>query len=368
VSERAKLAVVLFNLGGPDGPDDVQPFLRNLFRDPAIIGAPGPVRELLAWFISTRRAATARANYAKMGGGSPLLPETRRQADALTDALCAARPELDIRVFIAMRYWSPLVHDTAEEVRAWAPEETVLLPLYPQFSTTTTGSSFTAWAKAAPQIPARGVCCYPQAVDFIRAHAEGIESTWRNVGAPSDTRVLFSAHGLPEKTIQGGDPYQWQIEQTVAAVAALLPEGLRDITTCYQSRVGPMTWIGPSTIDEIRRAGADGKAVLVSPIAFVSEHVETLVELDKDYAVVARDAGVDVYLRAPALGVAEAYISALRDVTLAALEGSPGLKPAGGRRICPANHTACPHRGPRRDQTAAGDPEPTRQEPVRNVS
>jgi len=155
-------------------------------------------------------------------------------------------------------------------------------------------------------------------------------------------RVLFSAHGLPEKTIEAGDPYQWQIEQTAAAIAALLPDGLADAVICYQSRVGPMTWIGPSTDDEIRRAGADGKAVLVCPIAFVSEHVETLVELDKDYAIVARQAGVETYLRAPALGASEAYIMALRDLALTALEGAPGLKPPGGRRICPANHSACP--------------------------
>jgi len=342
VSTPAKLAVVLFNLGGPDGPEDVQPFLRNLFRDPAIISAPGPIRELLAWFISTRRSESARANYAHMGGGSPLLPETRGQADALTSSLRVARPDLDIRVFIAMRYWSPFVEDTARDVRDWQPDDTVLLPLYPQFSTTTTGSSFKAWSEAAPEISARGVCCYPQAVDFIRAHAEVIETTWRDAGTPANMRVLFSAHGLPEKTIEAGDPYQWQIEQTAAAIAALLPDGLADAVICYQSRVGPMTWIGPSTDDEIRRAGADGKAVLVCPIAFVSEHVETLVELDKDYAIVARQAGVETYLRAPALGASEAYIMALRDLALTALEGAPGLKPPGGRRICPANHSACP--------------------------
>lgn len=343
MSGARKVAVVLFNLGGPDGPDDVRPFLRNLFRDPAIIGAPGPVREFLAWLIATTRAKSARANYAEMGGGSPLLPETQKQADTLAAALKEAQPDLDARVFIAMRYWTPFVADSAEAVRAWGPDETVLLPLYPQFSTTTTGSSLNAWTKAAPEIPARTVCCYPQAGDFIRAHAETIERAWREAGAPANTRVLFSAHGLPKKTVEAGDPYQWQVEQTVAAVAALLPSELGDTETSYQSKVGPLEWIGPATDDAIRRAGADGKNVLVSPIAFVSEHVETLVELDIEYAEVAREAGVATYLRAPGLGTAEAFIMALRDLALAALNGPPGLKPPGGRRACPATCGACPN-------------------------
>jgi ferrochelatase len=342
-NDRRRVAVVLFNLGGPDGPADVQPFLRNLFRDPAIIAAPGLIRELLAWFISSGRAKAARANYALMGGGSPLLAGTFKQAEALEAALAAARPDIRWRIVVAMRYWRPYVPVAVAETRAWAAQEIVLLPLYPQFSTTTTGSSLTAWREAAPDLPARTVCCYPEAGDFIRAHASLIERTWRDAGSPANTRVLFSAHGLPESVIKRGDPYAWQVGRTVAAVAAALPPELTDQVICYQSRVGPMKWIGPSTEDEVRRAGKDGKAVLLSPIAFVSEHVETLVELDHEYAAVARAAGVARYLRTLALGVADGYVTALRDLALGALEGPPGLKPPGGRRLCPGECTACPN-------------------------
>jgi ferrochelatase len=342
-NDRRRVAVVLFNLGGPDGPSDVRPFLQNLFRDPAIIAAPGPIREFLAWLISTTRAKSARANYALMGGGSPLLGGTFKQAEALEVALAAARPDIRWRIVVAMRYWRPFVPVAVAEVRAWSAQEIVLLPLYPQFSTTTTGSSLTAWRKAAPDLPARTVCCYPEAGDFIRAHAALIERTWRNAGSPQKVRVLFSAHGLPESVIARGDPYAWQVARTVAAVSALLPAELADQTICYQSRVGPMTWIGPSTEAEIRRAGAEGKGVLLSPIAFVSEHVETLVELDHEYAAVAREVGVAPYLRAPALGVEDGYVGALRDLALGALEGPPGLKPPGGVRLCPGDRTACPN-------------------------
>ena len=172
---RRRLAVVLFNLGGPDGPKAVRPFLFNLFNDPAIITLPGPARLALASLISTTRAKSARANYARMGGGSPLLPETRAQAAALQVRLEAAQPELETRVFVAMRYWAPDSRETAAAVKAFAPDEIVLLPLYPQFSSTTTASSLAAWRKVydGPGT-SRAVCCYPLAEDFIVAHARKI--------------------------------------------------------------------------------------------------------------------------------------------------------------------------------------------------
>lgn len=338
-----RVAVVLFNLGGPDGPKDVRPFLRNLFRDPAIIAAPGLAREALALLISTTRAKSARANYALMGGGSPLLPETRKQAAALQTALEASRTDVQWKVIVAMRYWKPMVAQAAAEARAWGADEAVLLPLYPQFSTTTTASSLAAWVKSAPEIPARTVCCYPDAKYLVRAHAGRIEAAWRQGGSPDNVRVLFSAHGLPKRVVDDGDPYQWQVERTVAAVAALLPRELAEQVICYQSRVGPLEWIGPSTDDEIRRAGAEGKSVLVSPIAFVSEHIETLVELDHEYAKVAEDAGVPRYLRAAALGLDSLFIAQLAELASAALAGGPGLKPPGGARICPSSCGKCPN-------------------------
>jgi ferrochelatase len=336
-----RLAVVLFNLGGPDGPDAVRPFLFNLFRDKAIIGAPAPVRYPLAAFISATRAKGARANYALMGGGSPLLPETRKQAEALQAELVRRRPGDEVRVFVSMRYWKPFAAQTAREVVAFAPDEVVLLPLYPQFSTTTTESSLKDWDKAY-QGPGRSrtVCCYPVSDGLAEAHARAIRGVWEAAGRPAGLRLLFSAHGLPERVVAGGDPYQAQVEATAAAVAAHLPEFM-DWKISYQSRVGPLKWIGPSTDDEIRLAGAEGVGVLVSPIAFVSEHVETLVELDHEYAKLAHEAGCPVWLRAPAPGTDPGFISALAGAVGTALQREGGVAPD-GNWSCAAVHGRCP--------------------------
>lgn len=339
-----KLAVVLFNLGGPDGPRAVRPFLFNLFRDPAIIGAPALIRYPLAALISTTREKTAKANYAIMGGGSPLLPETKKQAQALETALAAALPGVEAKCFIAMRYWHPLTGETARQVAAFAPDEVVLLPLYPQFSTTTTGSSLKAWRKAYKGSGAETtVCCYPTEAGLVDAHARMIRETWEKAGSPTNIRLLFSAHGLPEKVILAGDPYQKQIEATAAAVAAKLPAGI-DWTVCYQSRVGPLKWIGPSTDEEIRRAGAEGKGVMITPIAFVSEHVETLVELDHEYAELAKEVGATPYVRVPALGGAPEFIDGLAKMVRDALgERAGSVAPACGWR-CGPELSKCPCR------------------------
>ena len=339
----SRLAVVLFNLGGPDGPDAVRPFLFNLFRDKAIIGAPAPIRYPLAAFISATRAKGARANYALMGGGSPLLPETRAQAAALQAELNRIRPGGESRVFIAMRYWKPFAAETAREVAAFGPDEIVLLPLYPQFSTTTSASSLEDWGRVY-RGPGRSrtVCCYPTSGGVAEAHARAIRKVWREAGAPDGVRLLFSAHGLPEKVVAGGDPYQAQVEATANAVSRLLPE-FSDWGISYQSRVGPLKWIGPSTDDEIRRAGAEGRGVLVCPIAFVSEHVETLVELDHEYAELAKEAGCPVWLRAPAPGTDPAFIGALCGAVTAALGREGGSAPD-GEWTCPAGHGRCPCR------------------------
>jgi len=335
-----RLAVVLFNLGGPDGPDSVRPFLFNLFNDAAIIGLPTVARTPLAALISTTRAKSARANYAIMGGGSPLLGETQAQAAALEAALAERLPESTARCFIAMRYWHPLTAETARAVADYAPDEIVLLPLYPQFSTTTTGSSLKAW-QAAYKGPGRSrtVCCYPETAGFVDSYARAILTTWDDAGRPP-VRLLLSAHGLPEKVIASGDPYQAQVEATAAAIVARLP-GEWDVEVCYQSRVGPLKWIGPATDDVIRRAGAEGRGLLVAPIAFVSEHVETLVELDHEYGELAREAGCPVYLRAPAVGVADAFITGLAEVVAGAL-GRGGVTDAGGGRWCPGRWGRCP--------------------------
>lgn len=337
-----KLAVVLFNLGGPDGPRAVRPFLFNLFRDPAIIGLPAIFRYPLAALISTSREKMAKANYAIMGGGSPLLPETKKQASALEAELARSLPGVEAKCFIAMRYWHPLTGETARQVATFAPDEIVLLPLYPQFSTTTTGSSLKAWRKVYKGSGVETtVCCYPTGGGLVDAHARMIRETWEKAGSPANLRLLFSAHGLPEKVILAGDPYQKQIEATAAAVAARLPAGL-DWTVSYQSRVGPMKWIGPSTDDEIRRAGAEGKGLIITPIAFVSEHVETLVELDHEYAELATTVGAAPYIRVPALGCAPEFIQGLAGAVRDAMgERAGSVAPACGWR-CGAEWSKCP--------------------------
>lgn len=339
-----RIAVVLFNLGGPDGPKAVRPFLFNLFSDPAIIGAPAFIRLPLAALISTTRAKSARANYAMMGGGSPLLPETKAQAAALEAELSARAGETgedETRVFVAMRYWRPFSEETARAVAEWAPDEIVLLPLYPQYSTTTSGSSLAAWAKdyRGPGVM-RSVCCYPTVAGLVEAHARRIETAWRAAGAPTGVRLLFSAHGLPQVVVERGDPYQAQIEATAAAIAARL-SGEWDWRVCYQSRVGPLDWIGPETKVEIEAAGHEGLGVVIAPIAFVSEHVETLVELDHEYAKAGALAGCTAYVRAPALGVEAAFIEALADVALASLARRSGSGPGSGF-TCPAKWSKCP--------------------------
>ncbi|HEX3919836.1 MAG TPA: ferrochelatase [Caulobacteraceae bacterium] len=333
----SRIAVVLFNLGGPDGPDAVRPFLRNLFADPAIIAGPAPLRLGLAELISRVREKSAKANYAVMGGGSPLNAETGAQATALQARLAQLRPGDEVKVFMAMRYWRPFTAETAAEVAAFAPDDVVLLPLYPQFSTTTTGSSYGAWSRAYQGGGRQhGVCCYFENAALADAHAALILDAWRAAGSPAKVRLLFSAHGLPEKIAVGGDPYQWQIERSCAKVAERL-DASWDWRVCYQSRVGPMKWIGPSTIEEIERAGAEGLGVLIDPIAFVSEHVETLVELDRDYAEVARRAGAAPYIRVPALGTHPRFIDALAELTQTMLAGQL----AGGGFGCAEGFSRC---------------------------
>lgn len=335
-----RIAVVLFNLGGPDDQASVKPFLFNLFNDPAIIGLPNPFRTLLARLISSRRETAARANYALMGGGSPLLPETRRQAAALSLLLSERLPGDEVRAFVAMRYWSPLTEETAVDVAAFGPDEIVLLPLYPQFSTTTTQSSLKRWAEVyAGSGTSRTVCCYPEAAGWIDAQATGVRGKLAEAG-DRPVRVLFSAHGIPESLIaKKGDPYQEQIESTCAAIAARsgLAEG--EWSICYQSRVGPMKWLGPSTPEAIAQAAQDGVGVVVVPVAFVSEHIETLVELDIEYAELAHRLGVTPYLRSPAVGVAAPFIRTLAEASVEALSRSDVASYGPG---CRAEWKACP--------------------------
>jgi ferrochelatase len=248
-------------------------------------------------------------------------------------------PGVEFKCFLGMRYWKPFASDAAAQAQAWGATEAILLPLYPQFSSTTTASAMEAWGKAS-RLPTATPCCYPAGAKFAQAHADAILEAWRAGGSPDRPRVLFSAHGLPKRTVDRGDPYQHQVEMTVAAVRPLLPPEW-ETRICYQSRVGPLEWIGPATEEEIDAAGRDGVGVIVSPIAFVSEHIETLVELDEEYAERAHECGVPFYLRAPALGARPLFIEALAEVVeRAALRG--GVASETGARICPSAFGFCP--------------------------
>jgi ferrochelatase len=336
-----KTAVILFNLGGPDSQSAVQPFLFNLFNDPAIIRLPGPLRWLLARLISTRRAPKAAAIYAHMGGRSPILPQTEAQAAALKVSLGGD----DYRVFISMRYWHPFSHEAAKAAKDWGAERVLLLPLYPQFSTTTTASSLNDWQRAAARIglnvPTAAIGCYPDEPGFIAAQVALLRDLLPQAeasGAP--VRILFSAHGLPKKIVTDGDPYQMQVERGVAAILRQLGRPDLQSVVCYQSRVGPLEWIGPATDAEIVRAAQDGCAIVVVPVAFVSEHSETLVELDIEYAELAQHNGAKAYLRVPTVGVQPDFIAGLAGlVRRASFDGT--TRCGSGERSCGSAWRRC---------------------------
>lgn len=340
-----KIAIVLFNLGGPDKIESVKPFLLNLFRDPAILRVPPFIRPFLARLIAGLRVKAASANYAILGGKSPLLELTEQQARAVEGRLPGAR------CFIAMRYWHPFSDEAARAVRAWDPDEVVLLPLYPQYSTTTTGSSLTAWREAAARAglakPTTALCCYHSDGAYLAATTAIVRRSYDEALASLPPgiklRVLFSAHGLPETIIAQGDPYQFQVERTVAGVIRMLGIADLDATVCYQSRATPQKWIGPSTEVEIERAVHDKTAILIVPIAFVSEHSETLVELDVEYRELAEKEGILGYFRAPTQNSDPAFIDALGSLVEAALDRGPGLCSFVGSRTCPRPNRDCPH-------------------------
>ena len=337
----SRLAVVLFNLGGPDSLEAVRPFLRNLLADPAILPAPAPVRFLLSRYIAGRRAAPARAAYEQLGGASPLLEQTEAQARALEAAL-AARGE-EARCFVAMRYWHPRATAVLPEVRDYGPDEIVALPLYPQFSTTTSGSSLAEWRKLAGEEPRlRVLCCHPQLEGLVDAWAGPLAAAVGRARAAAPVRVLFTAHGLPERVIARGDPYAWQVERTAAALRSAAEARLGALDrvewrVTWQSRATPEKWLEPDTGAEVEAAAKEGLALVLAPIAFVSEHSETLVELDIEYRALAERAGAAAWERVATPCAAPAYIEGLADLVL---DRRP--RP----RLCPASCAGCPVAAP----------------------
>ena len=317
-----KKAIILFNLGGPDSLEAVQPFLFNLFNDPGIISLPTIFRYPLAKFISKRRTPVAKAIYSEMGGKSPILEETQSQADAIEKALKQETDEY--KCFIVMRCWNPRAISVIKNVKEFDPQQIILLPLYPQYSNATSGSSIKEWLgickKEKLSIETKTICCYPTEKNFILAYANLIKDKI-NLNKLAETTLIFSAHGLPENKIKQGDPYQWQVENTVNHLVKKLSIKNLNYILSYQSRVGPLKWIGPSTETIIKEEAKKQKIIVVVPVAFVSEHSETLVELDIEYKKLAIENGSKDYVRVPAVTVHKDFINSLKSSILSASNG-----------------------------------------------
>jgi len=338
-----KKAVILFNLGGPDKLDSVEPFLFNLFYDPAIINLPKLFRYPLAKIISKRRTPIAKKIYKELGGSSPILKLTRKQSDALEKKLNQNKNKDLYKCFVVMRCWHPRAENVIREIKLYNPDEVILMPLYPQFSASTSGSSINEWKdiciKYNYKVKTSTICCYPTDENFINAHIENIKN---KIGKNINEKLIFSAHGLPEKNIKNGDPYQWQIEQTVKSIVKKMNIRDLDYILSYQSRVGPLKWIGPSTDDIIIENSKLGKNIIIVPIAFVSEHSETLVELDIEYKKIAEENGCKSYSRVPAIGVNQNYIKSMSELILnkEIYKFKDNIYPP--KTQCPSNFNKCP--------------------------
>jgi len=333
-----KKAVILFNLGGPDKLENVEPFLFNLFNDPAIISVPSIFRYPLAKFISKRRAPIAKNIYREIGNKSPILELTQDQAKSLENNLLEKG---DYKCFIVMRCWRPRASDVIKKVREYNPEEIILLPLYPQFSASTSGSSINEWNKMCEKenykVKTKTICCYPTENNFIESHISLIKKALK-ILENNNFKLIFSAHGLPENKIKNGDPYQWQVEATVKEIMSKMKNENLDYTISYQSRVGPLKWIGPSTEEVIIKYSKEKRGIVIVPIAFVSEHSETLVELDIEYKKLAKKNGCNFYKRVPALGIEENFIKGLTALVLQQETRGSFVSSI----ICPENYKKCP--------------------------
>ena len=328
MAPKKKIGIVLFQLGGPDSLEAVEPFLRNLFRDPDIspLGPLGFLRRPLAKLISSRRSVPVRGRYAEIGGRSPIGTLTERQRGALVAALS---PDIDPVAVIAMRYWHPLTGEAVETLRKAGPlDEIVLLPLYPHFSYATTLSSLKEWRRinGDPTVgpPQRTVSQFYDHPLYILALVQRIGSVLRQFADSSRIHLIFSAHGLPMSLVEKGDPYPGQVEATVRMVCE---EGRKQYRgwpvthlLCYQSRVGPAKWLQPPLTGTIERLGTEGvKEMLVVPISFVTEHIETLHEINLEARAEAKKFGVEVFRMMPAVGDSPLFIAALKDLVLRAV-------------------------------------------------
>jgi ferrochelatase len=350
---NGRTAVVLFQLGGPDSPESVEPFLYNLFRDPDIIDFPGAflARNALARFIASRRSGRVAGNYAQIGGKSPILDLTNSQAAALRAALA---PHVNAEVFVAMRYWKPFTADAVRAVREGGFARIFLLPLYPHYSKATTLSSLREWRREAERgglsgIPQESVCCFFNHPLFVKAIVENVDGALRRFGGipPEEIDIVFSAHGVPVSLVKAGDPYSMQIGETVRLVSEA-GGWSSPRTLCFQSKVGPMEWLRPGLTETVRSLAAAGrKNLLVVPVAFVTDHIETLHEIDIEARREALRLGVARFEMVPGLNSGATFIACLADLVLKGLRGAGhgtetcrGVCARAGRAVEPS---LCPH-------------------------
>ncbi|OYD88768.1 ferrochelatase [Nostoc sp. 'Peltigera membranacea cyanobiont' 213] len=326
-----RVGVLLLNLGGPDKLEDVGPFLYNLFSDPEIIRLPFRwLQKPLAWFIASRRTRTSQENYKQIGGGSPLRRITEAQGEALKEQLAYLGQEADI--YVGMRYWHPYTEEAIAQITQDNVEHLVILPLYPQFSISTSGSSFRLLDKLWQEDPKLQPIEYTvipswyKQPGYLQAMAELIAQELEQYPNPDEVHIFFSAHGVPKSYVEeAGDPYQQEIEECTALIMQTLNRANAH-TLAYQSRVGPVEWLQPYTEDALKELGAQGvKDLVVVPISFVSEHIETLQEIDIEYREVAEESGIHNFRRVPAPNTHPVFINALADLVIDALK-NPSFK------------------------------------------
>ncbi len=324
-----RVGVLLLNLGGPDKLEDVRPFLFNLFSDPEIIRLPiKGLQKPLAWLISTLRAKKSQENYLQIGGGSPLRQITEAQSQALEEQLSAMSQ--DAQVYIGMRYWHPFTEEAIARIKRDRIENLVILPLYPQFSISTSGSSFRVLEEMWKEDPDLGqiehtiIPSWYNNPGYLQAMAQLIAQELEQFSAPDQVHIFFSAHGVPQSYVdEAGDPYQQEIEDCTRLIMKTLNRP-NEHTLAYQSRVGPVEWLKPYTEDALQELGAQGmKDLLVVPISFVSEHIETLQEIDIEYREIAEEAGIENFQRVPALNTHPVFIDSLAQLVIESLEAKP---------------------------------------------
>jgi ferrochelatase len=324
-----RVGVLLLNLGGPDKLEDVRPFLFNLFSDPEIIRLPiKGLQKPLAWLISTLRAKKSQENYKEIGGGSPLRRITEAQGKALQEYL--SNIGRDAQVYIGMRYWHPFTEEAIARIKKDRPSKLVILPLYPQFSISTSGSSFRVleemWAMdpQLQQIEYTLIPSWYNHPNYLEAMAQLIDQELDKFENRDQVRIFFSAHGVPQSYVdEAGDPYQKEIEECTHLIMKTLGKP-NPYTLAYQSRVGPVEWLKPYTEDALRELGEQGvKDLVVVPISFVSEHIETLQEIDIEYRELAEEAGIATFQRVPALNTHPLFIQSLGNLVIEALNSQP---------------------------------------------